>query len=588
MTEQNKPQLTEVNENLDTYVMARIESMKAGRDSFMSDWEAYDEMYEALQQGSVDGLSNIKLSMYFSVIQAKFAEEINVRSPIQFYPRGKDDVKKLPVIKAAWDYAWEKSHSEHEYHKAVLGKYIYGTSIWKEEYVEDIRLVRNAEKLDEEGHMVYGEKRFIDYEGVKGRYIPVYNFLKDTDAKSMDEAQDCAEIKRMNIDDVKRIYATCSNIDLVVPAELDGDVTQDQKRESGYDNKVVEVYEYYNKLRDLYVVITASGVLLESSPIPYAHKRLPFARMVNYMRDDSFYGKSEIQTIEPMVAVKETLVNQAIDMTSLNINKPMIVSSAAELTDPNAQVYPGKIIDVEGDVNQIKPLEFGSVGSDFYNMNSIMDDEIIRVAAVDTKSIIDVAGETATKTAIKKESSLKRIKLGMIINDEIFWRNIAELRLSNIKQFFAIPVVNEIQGNNDSKTMRMEGKRLIRRKGGGVVEEASEGLSFFESTKDDFDVNMDVAILSSAPLPLSNELSKADRISFYNAFAESGIIDTEKFVKDAAGLYNIDPDAVIKGTSGVDAEPEQIVAESGIFDSLNPTVQGQQPAQTLEQANPLA
>lgn len=592
MAKQEKPKLTPVQDSLASYVLSRIQIMKTGRTKYEQDWETYDELYEAIQTWSIDGMSNIKSSIYFSVIQSKVAEEINALSPIEFYPRSKEDAKKIPLFRKTWDYTWEKSHSQEELYKILLGKYIYGTAIWREEYVEDVRLVRNLKwELDENGHQTYGDKLFVDYKGVKGKYVPIYNFYKDPYAKWFHDMADCAELHRMNIDDVKRIYATSKNIDLVKPSDVEWQKTVATQLEWKAEMTDVEVFEYWNHIRDLYVVITADGIILEEWANPFEHKRLPYARMVNYMRDDNFYGKSEVEVLMPMVSAKETMLNQAIDMTTLNINKPMIVSAMADMSDTDSIVSPWKRIDIDWDVNQIRPLDFGGVGQDFYNMNNIIDDEIIRTSAIDTKALLDNSGETATKTAIKKESSLKRINLGKKVNDEIFWRNIVEMRVSNMRQFFWVPVVAQIMWSNDSMTIRTNGEKLMRRKSWEIILDKKDGIHFFDVMQNDLDIYLDVAILSSAPLALSQELEKSDRLAIWNTFWASWLIDTESFLRDTSRLFGIDPDKLMWSKQSSE-NPEDIAKSLGIEnpanmdDSLSQwpiTVQWQQPQQILAQ-----
>ena len=83
---------------------------------------------------------------------------------------------------------------------------IYGTSIWKEYYREDRRVIRTR-KVNKNGKETITSKDIREFNDVHGKHIPIRNFYLDDRATEIRFARDCIEREVVDIRDFKTRYS---------------------------------------------------------------------------------------------------------------------------------------------------------------------------------------------------------------------------------------------------------------------------------------------------------------------------------------------------------------------------------------------
>jgi len=70
---------------------------------------------------------------------------------------------------------------------------------------------------------------------------------------------------------------------------------------------------YYNKSRDE-MIILANGKEVYNTPIPFAHKELPFCPYLDYRVDSRFWGMGEYELLEEDELFADALRSLDIDV----------------------------------------------------------------------------------------------------------------------------------------------------------------------------------------------------------------------------------------------------------------------------------
>lgn len=524
-------------------IQDRFEKMSRKRGDWESDWNEADkqwQMYHTTRQED-DWRSDLKLPTAMSIVEAALAEMIDQSPGIVYMPREPGDKEKAEKLQKIFEYTWEKGNGDIELVKFIKDVLIYGTGIGEEYWKQDIRAKKELEDFDLEKFQPTGwtEKEDIDFDDCYFESIPIWNFFIDPTATSLETAQDCIKRLVLSQDEFKNRYKKLPNYKKVVSG---GNVFRPEwfTPVRNFDDDEVEILHYYNKVKDLYLIV-ANGVLLTPSdnPIPYKHKDFPFVQGIDVIVPHSFYGYGEPRVVRDLADEKDTLRNMRLDTTHLNIHKRFIVDDRLELDDEDFKARPHQAI--KGPPGTIEEVQQSPIHPEAYREEELLNDDIVKATGIDPRLTAGGAGsqeETATEVAIKRESALRRVRLKLRLLEKIALRRIARLRLSNIQQFYAIPKVKTILGENEVEEEK-ETYRSIRFKS------PSGEMTWFTSSPEDLIGEYDIVVVAGSTLPVSKALESQKKINLFDRLVGHPNVDQRKLVEIVAEAFDIDPDELL-------------------------------------------
>lgn len=526
-----KPKQTKKNDALARFIENRMTDMKAYRSEFDVNWDVYDRLYLSYpaSEPPEDWQANIFVPMTMSTILAILAEITARRTRWRLLPTAPDDEPKVDTLSAITEYTLDKGNWDHESFKRDLDKLIYGTSVWKEIYREDRRVIRKRTFVKEGGER---KEKIItedvrEFNDVYGKHIPLRQFYLDDQATEIRNARDCIERTISNISDFKTRYSKYRNANKVkewgfikpsiseqqiqnIPAGGDTNVEGDYTPMSQLKDNQVEVIEYWSKPDDRHVIM-ANGIIVVDEPIPYDHKQLPYAMDVAIPRPNCAYGIGIPQLLEGTNEELNTLHNMMIDTGKLDINTPHVVGGMTVLDEDEMTVRPGGVIAVD-DVAQWKQVQQkGLVQSHFALVEEVK--QIARIASgLDVRFAENSApsgggDDTATEVIRLQEASLRRIGLLNKILELHCLHRIGWLRTANIQQFYKDPLKVEMlmddEGNIvlDELTGKPKYKKSTRRI--RFQKEGEASYSFQEITPEQIRANVDVQVVPQSTQPMS-------------------------------------------------------------------------------------
>jgi hypothetical protein len=294
----------------------------------------------------VFGLTEKKLeAMYQSkILEAIYANWRNV---------SKDKIEKF------WDYLYVIING-------TLIKHVY----WEGFEKELTYFVPKREKLIQKRQKIFqGE--------VKSERIPLENvFIPKIWEPDIRKQHEILIVERMKYDEFKEKFSNYEKSKYVFPGNL-------IHRESLYFKllpavttaDMVEVVRYYNDLRDEFVLI-ANGVWLnplneeeEIFPIPFNHKKLPFAKTIFEPIDDRFfYGLSLPMKLKTPQEIYNVMTQLLIIREMKEISPPILTS---DFEKPNLTFGPSTIIPV-GDVNAYRELNIQPASGSFFTALNVI------------------------------------------------------------------------------------------------------------------------------------------------------------------------------------------------------------------------
>lgn len=452
---------SEEEERIRKHVYTRKQQMADARAKYDKDWDKWQKAWEGERppKNADDWKSNIVIPITSSIIEAELSEINNQELIPWVNARGSEDESKAHVMNAILEYTWDTAKSNVALFSIIKDALIFGTGIGQEYYWKEPRKIKT-----ENGKT----KEVLDYDDCYLEPVSLYDFYIDEKAQSFSGpsgARDCIRRHIMDIDDYKTFFSSdkwnkLGNVDKVKPGGDTGYYQYYSPPERIQHDHEVEVLWYRSKPDDL-LAIVANDVVQYYGPLPNKHKELGFVRVIDIARPYQFYGKGEAELVDSLADEINTLRRMIIDRNHLDIDKPVFVSDTLTLEDEDTIARPHGIIPV-GDVNGIKFAEYSDIAQSVFRSIDMLYDDRVRVTGMDERQQSVSKAGTATEAAILKEATLKRLnlKIWQIKNDTLV--DLGKLRVANIMQFYPIPKLTKIIGENDVAKAKANGTLITQ------------------------------------------------------------------------------------------------------------------------------
>lgn len=414
-----------VNYNLDAYNGIVSEEIKSTKE----DWQSliWDHETRGKVKTIVSKITGAK--PYMSLIGQSEADHA--------YARDMD---------AVYEDSWKDENGSYKLYLQALSCAIKGTVIVEETYVEEKYKCKEITDVDiETGKVKFTEKTKIRGGAgrVESRIVPLLSFYPNENSPEI--KHDCATLQRYSKKKFMEKFGKYPNAEHVnngVWADTFSGV--EYKSQSTKEDELVEIIRYYNEDHDEFVIL-ANGVWLNKqdgekvSPLPFDHKKLPFAKTVFELADeDCFYGKAMPDLLGGEQETRNALLRLMVDQEILSVNKPILLGLGIEIE--SYQLYPGKAIKATGDIGQIKEMEIsGANQSGFQLLQMLRNSSDVNTSIDPTAQGVHQGRKTA-REAIILDQNAERITstFRVFIYKLLFER--ASLRIENIKQFYTSPV----------------------------------------------------------------------------------------------------------------------------------------------------
>jgi hypothetical protein len=525
------PKQTKKNQELARFIDTRLQEMKSYRKQFDENWDTYDRLYlsKPAADPPEDWQANVFVPLTMSTILAILAEITARRTRWKLLPNSPQDESKVDTIMAITDYTLDKGNWDREAFKRDVDKLTYGTSVEKEIYREDRRVIRTR-KFTKRGNAEPKEEIITEdvreFNDVYGKHVPLRNFYVDDQCTEIANARDCAERNIVDIRDFKTRYSKYSTSKKVkewgflkpsiTEAQIQslpagGDTNQDGAflPLSQLKDNQVEVIEYWNKPEDRHTIM-ANGIIVMDEPIPYEHKQLPYSMDVAIPRPNCAYGIGIPQLLEPSNEEMNTIHNMMIDEGKLDINVVSVVGGMTTLDEDEIQIRPGGVIPVE-DVNQWKQVERRGLTQAHFSLYEEIKQTARVASGLDVRfaesSTSSSGDDTATEVIRLQEASLRRIGLLNKMLEINCLPRIGWLRTANIQQFYRDPLKVEMILDDDGNIILDEqsGKPKYKKQNRNIrfQKEGQTNYVFQEITPDQIRGSFDVQIIPQSTQPMS-------------------------------------------------------------------------------------
>lgn len=444
------------------------------RDDLIQDWQSR-AFYNITRNIAIQFLSQVAMTRPKSKFRATNKQ-------------GYLDVNRAHILEKAVEYIRNKQNGEWKFFLAALENYTKGTVVAYEGFRKIKRKVKEIEKYDPTtGEVSYKEKEILDYNDCWQEIIPLEDFyIGNIWQEDVQFQPDIIWKPIMNKKEATMEFKKYKNWENVKPGAYNAVVESmpyyKDKNFTQLDEKSVEIIRYYNKLKDQYRIV-ANGVLILDGPIPFHHKKYPFAKGINEpFAIDFFYGKSGPDKNSTSQDVLNTFLNMGIDQTYFSTYKPILTQDPDYVEEYILQ--PGKMFPVNSIadyhvMNEIQPPDQG-----FFQMFQMMKGIANEDSGMGGGAQAQTAkgGKVSARQAMLAQEKMQQA-MGLSVKMlEKFDVEDTKLVAANFLQFYTIPDKNEaITGEKDIAKKFMRVMQIDDTK----LSDGSHGTAILKMVKDD-------------------------------------------------------------------------------------------------------
>ena len=387
------------------------------------------------------------------------------------------DIIKATILQDLFEYWRRKTNRKIENFWQFLYNVINGTVVTFVAYNSRVKKVKNITLHDPETGETEYEESTKDESDVKETIVNLEDlYVPKIWEPSIQEQEELIWRTLMKWSDFKNSFEGYESIDFVYPGSQFAD-TSIFKDFLAYDVRggdFVEVIKYFNAAKDQYAII-ANGVLLnplkrkgnqEIAPLPWNHKKLPFAKTIFEPIDANFfYGMPLAQKVKSPQEALNRMWELLLDREERAIAAPILTNDPS--IEAGLEYKAGRFYQVQGDPNSnYRELQISPATSSYWNALTTLQGIIQKTGSGGVGPIIATKQpRSATEKSI--ESQRQRETAGLYF---LFYQDLLEqkvwLVLKNMIQFYTAQRVEKILGQRKFyKILSLVGVSLF---GGGL------------------------------------------------------------------------------------------------------------------------
>ena len=358
------------------------------------------------------------------------------------------------LMRQLYKRSWETAKSKQQLKLFVFNLAKYG---WACARTYPLRISRKVQELiefnqDEPDKSVYKEKEVVEFNDIFRENLDPWNVWIDDMAQPDNSfsVRDWCWRKVYPLDTFKEEFAGWKLTDLVT----EGGVTTDRlvsktntEKRKFKEKKLVEVYFYENRIKDLFVVI-AGGVPAVISPLPISNlkgvKKLSLWQTYWNLRSaTSLFGIGIYEAMRYDQNLLDKIRNMTIDQLVLSIYKMFFFQGTQSLTETgDIKITPGfgkQVLDPKN----INWLQVPGPGNEAWLGIDKFRKDLDEASGITDPLLGSITGKTAFEIAQAKEAALKRLKNPLDnITDAL--NTDAYITVALVQLLYSIPEVYEI------------------------------------------------------------------------------------------------------------------------------------------------
>lgn len=563
-----------------TYVLRRFNEMKAARSRIDTDWQTWIRISESKFYPYADGRTRVNVPLLRALKELFVAEATTRRIDKQIEPVGFSDIDKAEVMEEVWEYDWNKNKRDEqmtdaEYKVADIGTVCYLTGF------EQTERIINDPEVNDDGKISYARK-LMRQGRIILRTLDIRNVYFDDRVTCFDDCDDQIYLEYITPEQFRQEQSdpNYKNLEYVGTTSKTDQVYFTFEDLGKKNTGLIEKMHYWSVSADKYIVIYNRQVVGRDDPSPYAHKLLPIVPRQYGKVVDSIYGRGLSEACMQFLDKINRLSEIIFDGLARSNNSIFALGNGLTF-DSNKFSFNNQVLKFNGQLDDAHFREIKGIPpnqSAFQYLQDLMK-EIAIYVGIDPSQIIGQASSTAFETAVRAESSLKRVNV-VLTNRDYALQKVFQRHLSNMMQFFPLTEAESIaevsskgevrkKAESSYPKMLLDGKKYVEETG-KLVE--APGKFEFQVKPEYIRGQMDITVKTNFNAPTLKSLKQNSMKEFLAAYAQysqmslsdpnlAKMMPPDDFIKELAFTYDIDISAIGGLSDSVSKQWDELMAK---------------------------
>lgn len=357
------------------------------------------------------------------------------------------------IIKNLNNYSLDQENGPAKLLEIALETTVKGTGIVYEGYMKSEQKLKSPVYFNAStGKVIYKETMRTIYDDCYQKVVPLEDFYISNPYESSIQLQPFVIWKKITTyDEAYWEFNHYPNWKYVRP----GAYALTQEPTTFYRNKLytelnqsqVEVLRYYNR-RENHHIVSINGVIMYDGPLPFKDGKYPFAKYICEPFENAFFwGMGFGQKFMGEQDVQNTLINMMLDKTYGSLLPYGLSSDLDDLIEDDT-LAPNKIRKV-GDISKWKFDTLPGVTPGEQQMfQTIMNQAQNNSGTFGGTGYTPNGGKLNVRQVLmQQQEAMQKItfSMGFLEDGE---RDRTELRINHILQFYSIPRIEQVTGDN--------------------------------------------------------------------------------------------------------------------------------------------
>jgi hypothetical protein len=197
-------------------------------------------------------------------------------------------------------------------------------------------------------------------------------------------------------------------------------------------------------------VVIANGILLEDGHNPYMHGKFPYAKLIDHVLPREFWGEGEVKQLAGPQKMLNKLASYVMDILVLTGNPIWVVDTSSNVDTDLLFNTPGAVVEKSpgSEVRREQGVSAQPFIMQFYQM---MREQLEKISGINEVSQGAESLANSSGVAIDRLQEAAQTKLRAKARHlEHFLKDIGEMMVSNILQFYSIPRIIRITNRDDA------------------------------------------------------------------------------------------------------------------------------------------
>ena len=544
------------------YILSRFADMKSKRDMISRDWQTYILQFESKFYPYADWRSRSNVPLEWAVVELFIAEALTRKSEIKIDPVWVADINKVEVLKKVKDYDWNKYTRDNDIYKSEYSVGIFGTCIYYTWYKETWRVIRDVAYDETTWEPTY-IKKILKNNQIVLEPVDIRDVYLDDRVNNTDNINDVILFKYITQPELDALRYDKNykkeDLDRVWFKQKDNQAFFTKEERWMLNKWLIEIMCYFNKQSDEYIEIANRWVIIREQPLPYAHKELPFVVRQYSYNPFSIYWRGICEALTNFKSQINTLKEMIMDWIKRSNNSMFAIGNWLQFDgssfsfDNNVRKFQWQLTDAN-----FREIRGQQPNAAIFNYTEQLLKDVAIYVWIDPSSIIGQPSSTAFETAVRQESSLKRVNV-VLTNRDMALQKVYTQYLQLLMQYFPIKKAIEVlelteESKNESPTILLDGQKpIVNKKWVSLVK--ANWIFALEVKPEYIRWQVDIRVITNFNKPTLRQLDRENMTQFINNTANllnliqlnpvlAEVIPPEQYIRDMADSYAINLDSV--------------------------------------------